>query len=336
VTDANSPTYAELLTRHKMNPILWAGDWPYPINTVFNAAATRLRDGRTLLLARVEDRRGISHLCAARSDDGINNWQIDPHPTFEPDPANHPEEVWGVEDPRIVWLEELRCYAVTYTSFSHGGPGVSIALTDDFKEFERRGVCMPPHDKDASLFPRRFDGRWAMIHRPSSQWQGSHIWISFSPDLHHWGNHTLVIEARRGAWWDADKIGLSIPPIETERGWLVMYHGVRRTPANSLYRLGLALLDLDNPLKCLRRSDEWFFGPEAPYERLGDVPDVVFPCGYTRGIDDPDALFVYYGAADTSIALATGSIRDMLDWLEQHGRPGDALNDDTRPVRGWP
>lgn len=315
------PLEEELLKRHDMNPILWAGDWPYPINTVFNAGVARLPSGETLLLCRVEDRRGISHLCAARSQDGLTHWVVDPEPTFLPDTDQHPEEIWGVEDPRVVWLDELRQYAITYTSYSRGGPGVSVALTKDFRTFERRGVAMPPHDKDAAMFPCRFDGRWAMIHRPTSMSLGSHVWVSFSPDLRHWGDHTLVIEARQGAWWDANKIGLSPPPIETPDGWLVMYHGVRPTPATSLYRLGLALLDRHDPRVCLLRSDRWIFGPEAPYERVGDVPDVVFPCGFTID-DDGDTINVYYGAADTSIALATGSIRHMLEWLKVHGRPG--------------
>ena len=101
------------------------------------------------------------------------------------------------------------------------------------------------------------------------------MWISYSPDLRHWGRHRLMLEARRGAWWDANKIGLSPPPIETSRGWLVLYHGVRHTPSGCLYRLGLALFDLENPEKCLLRGDSWIFGPEAEYERHGDVDDVV-------------------------------------------------------------
>jgi predicted GH43/DUF377 family glycosyl hydrolase len=126
-----------------------------------------------------------------------------------------------------------------------------------------------------------------------------------------------MLEARRGAWWDANKIGLSPPPIETAQGWLVIYHGVRQTAAGSLYRLGLALFDLQSPEICLKRGDEWVFGPEKPYELFGDVGNVAFPCGYTIA-PDGDTLHLYYGAADTSIALATGSIREMLAWLEQH------------------
>jgi predicted GH43/DUF377 family glycosyl hydrolase len=149
---------------------------------------------------------------------------------------------------------------------------------------------------------------------------GAHIWMSFSPDLHAWGNHKPVLQARKGGWWDANKIGLSPPLIETPRGWLMLYHGVRQTASGALYRLGLALFDLAHPDQCLLRGDEWIFGPEAPYECAGDVGHVAFPCGTTLG-DDGDTLNVYYGAADTSIALATASVGELLQWLDAHGRP---------------
>ena len=310
-----------LLKRHDANPLLTARGWPYHVNTVFNAGAVRLATGHTLLLCRVEDCSGRSHLCAARSADGVTDWQIDSEPTLPPDPVDHPEELWGLEDPRVVWVPELERYAVTYTCYGPRGPGVSLALTEYFRKFERVGNIMPPEDKDAALLPRRIGGRWAMIHRPVPSSGAAHIWISFSPDLTHWGDHTLLLEARRGPWWDANKIGLSPPLIETPEGWLMMYHGVRTTAAGCLYRTGLALLDLEDPTRCIMRSTKWIFGPEADYERTGDVADVVFPCGYTVQ-DDGDTLCLYYGAADTSIGLAIGSIREMLDWLKQNSTPG--------------
>lgn len=317
------PSPPQLLERHPANPILTARDWPYPVHTVFNPGATRLRDGTTLLLCRVEDRRGHSHLCAARSANGIDGWVIDPQPTLRPDPANHPEELWGIEDPRITWVDELQQYVVVYTAFGEGGPGVALALTTDFRRFERLGIVMQPDDKDAALLPHRIDGSFALIHRPLTE-TGAHVWLSFSPDLRNWGHHRLMLPARRGAWWDANKVGLSPPPIATERGWLVLYHGVRQTASGSLYRLGLALFALDQPDVCLLRGDEWVFGPEAGYEREGDVGNVVFPCGVTVGADG-DTLHVYYGAADTCIALATGSVAACLAWLGRFGhrpRPG--------------
>jgi predicted GH43/DUF377 family glycosyl hydrolase len=308
--------HPELFRRQKTNPILSAADWPYPVNSVFNPGATLLPDGTTLLLCRVEDRRGHSHLTVARSINGIDNWQIEPQPTFRANPEQFPEELWGIEDPRITYVPELSKYAIVYTAFTRDGPGVSLALTKDFHAFERYGVIMPPEDKDAALLPYRIEGQWALIHRPVSA-PRAHMWLSYSPDLRHWGNHKLMLEARRGAWWDANKIGLSPPPIETPQGWLVIYHGVRHTAAGSIYRLGLALFDLHAPEHCLTRGDEWIFGPRETYEQRGDVDNVVFPCGYTLE-PDGDTLRIYYGAADTSIGLATASLRAMLEWLEKH------------------
>ena len=306
----------ELITRHRRNPILTAADWPYPVHAVFNPAATLLPDGTTLLLCRVEDSRGHSHLCAARSANGVDGWQIDPQPTMPADPDNYPEELWGIEDPRITYVPELAQYAIVYTAYTRDGPGVALALTKDFHSFERYGLVMSPEDKDAALLPRRIGGHWALIHRPVSA-PRAHMWISYSPDLRHWGSHKLIMEARRGAWWDANKIGLSPPPIETPQGWLVVYHGVRMTAAGCIYRLGLALFDSDQPERLLKRGDEWVFGPEERYEQRGDVGNVVFPCGYTIA-EDGDTINFYYGAADSTIALATGSVSAMLAWLDQH------------------
>lgn len=305
----------ELFLRHPDNPILTAADWSYPANSVFNAAAA-MDSGHTLLLVRVEDFRGISHLTVARSGNGVSAWEIDDRPTFAADPVSHPEEVWGIEDPRLTWLDERKEWAVAFTAYSEGGPLVSLATTRDFRSFERLGPVMPPEDKDAALFPKRFNGRWAMIHRPISTYVrlGAHIWVSFSPDLKHWGDHRHVILARKGSWWDANKVGLSAPPLETPAGWLILYHGVRTTASGSIYRLGLALLDPDDPTRLTHRTDEWVFGPKAPYEREGDVDDVVFPCGWVR---EGDTIRMYYGAADLSIALATASLEQLLDFVKR-------------------
>lgn len=284
---------------------------------MFNPGATLLADGTTLLLCRVEDRTGHSHLCAARSANGIDNWEIDSKPTFTADPEHYPGEVWGIEDPRITYVPELDQYAIAYTAYASGGAGVALALTKDFRSFERYGVIMQPENKDAALLPHRIDGRWALIHRPVAP-AAAHMWISYSSELRTWGNHKKILEARLGSWWDANKIGLSPPPIETAHGWLMIYHGVKHNGSGVIYRLGLALFDLSNPEYCLKSGDEWVFAPEASYERHGDVDKVIFPCGYTLAADG-DTVRLYYGAADTSIAMATGSVRAMLQWLEERG-----------------
>ncbi len=311
-----NPNVPRLFERYRENPIITVDDIPYPANTVFNAGATMMA-GETLLLLRVEDRRGISHLTVARSHDGFSDWRIDPGPTLFPSPETHPEEIWGIEDPRITCLGDEDLWAVTYTAYSMGGPLVALATTRDFRTFARQGPVMPPEDKDAALFPVPFGGRWAMIHRPVTSFPtaGAHIWISFSPDLKHWGDHRIVIPARRGPWWDADKVGLSPPPLRTDEGWLVLYHGVKTTAAGCIYRVGLAMLDLRDPRQLLARSDEWVFGPEAPYELFGDVDKVVFPCGWTQV---GDQVRLYYGGADTSVAVAVGSLSELLAWLKDH------------------
>lgn len=321
---ADNSTYKELFLRHPKNPILTAKDWPYPANTVFNPGATMFH-GKVLLLARVEDRRGFSHLTKAISDDGVSNWQIDRVPTLEPDTENYPEERWGIEDPRITWLAELGKWAITYTAYSRGGPLVAMVLTNDFIHFERLGPLMPPQDKDAALFPRKINGEWLLIHRPitANYVPGAHIWLSSSDDFIHWGDRQVLMHARRGGWWDGGKIGLAAPPIETAEGWILLYHGVRQTASGSIYRLGLALLDLDNPIKVLHRSDEWVFGPTEWYEREGDVDDVVFPSGWV--LDDKTGLLkMYYGGADSCIALATASVGDLLEYIKRCPEPLDA------------
>ena len=306
----------EFFRRHAQNPIISARDFPYRVNSVFNAGATKV-GSETVLLMRVEDRRGMSHLTIARSTDGVGNWRIDAQPTIMPSPETNPEEIWGIEDPRITYIEENKSWAITYTAYSEGGPLVSLATATDFKHFERRGPVMPPEDKDAALFPVRFGGRWAMLHRPIAvhPYTRAHIWISFSPDLKHWGDHRILIPAREGGWWDANKVGLSPPPLRTDEGWLILYHGVRATPGGVIYRLGLALLDLDDPCRVVARSAEWIFGPEEDYEVFGDVDKVVFPCGW---LAEGDEARLYYGAADKCLALAIANLPDLLHWLKTH------------------
>jgi predicted GH43/DUF377 family glycosyl hydrolase len=303
-----------LFVRHPSNPILTAEDLPYPANTVFNPGAARVGD-ETVLLMRVEDLRGISSLQVARSKDGVGDWRMDAEPLLTPNHARA-EEVWGCEDPRLVFLPERDEWAVTYTAYSNRGPTVSLAMTRDFREVRRLGPVMAPDDKDAAFFPQRFDGRWIMIHRPSPLHGLAHIWISYSPDLRHWGDHTVLLEAREGAWWDADKIGLGPPPLATSEGWLVMYHGAHATASGPIYRVGLALLDLEHPEVVLRRSDEWLMAPTAAYEAVGDVDKVFFPNGWVLD-EAADRLSLYYGAGDSVIGLAVARFSELMEYVMQ-------------------
>jgi predicted GH43/DUF377 family glycosyl hydrolase len=306
-------TSESLFTRYPGNPLLSPERWPYAINAVMNAGATRVGD-QTVLVCRAEDRRGFSHLACAWSRDGASNWVVDEQPALIYD-GDHPEEEWGLEDPRVTRVDELDAWIITYTAFGRGGPGISLAKTSDFRSFERLGLVMTPEDKNGVLLPRRVDGQWILFHRPTSI-HGADIWLSRSTDLRSWSTPELVMSRRPGGWWDSARIGIGAPPLETDEGWLVVYHGVRQTVAGGLYRAGLALLDLNHPANVLRRSEEWVLGPQVEFEVTGDVPNVVFPCGLVRD-GETDTLSLYYGAADTRIGLATAKCSEVLDYLRE-------------------
>jgi len=304
----------ELFARHPSNPLLTADDWPTPVNVVFNPAAAEV-DGETVLLARVEALTGISELTVARSSNGVDGWRIASEPLLAP--ANGIEsERWGFEDARAVWIDELDRYAITCTAYGPAGPAVYLATTKDFLTVERRGIVINPEDKNAALLPERVDGKWILFHRPTTGFGIAHpgIALSRSPDLVSWSPPEMVLEPRDGAWWDSLRIGIGPPLLKTEHGWLLIYHGVKETVGGAIYRLGLALLDLEEPTRVLRRAPEWIFAPQAPYERQGDVGNAVFPCGVLHDAASGE-LRLYYGAADTSICLATARLDELLDAL---------------------
>ena len=302
----------ELLHRHAANPILTAEQWPYTVNAVLNAAAARV-DGSTVLLVRVEDRRGISHLTVARSKNGLDEWAVEPEPLLAPD-EDVASEQWGFEDPRVVWVEELGRFVITCTAYGPAGPAVYLATTEDFTTVERYGVIRHPEDKNAALLPHRVDGKWLLLHRPKTEFGGARgeILLSRSADLDSWSTPEQVMQPRTGAWWDSLRIGIGPPPLRTEHGWLLLYHGVKSTVGGDIYRVGLALLDLDEPPRVLRRPPSWVLAPQADYERTGDVPNVVFPCGLIHDTATGEVR-LYYGAADTSICLATAQLDELLE-----------------------
>lgn len=306
--------FDEIFRRYKGNPILIPENWPYKVASVFNPGGVRFDDG-ILLLVRVEDRQGYSHLTKAVSRDGRTNWQIDPKPTLMPD-KNVGEDMFGLEDPRIVWMEERQEYVITYVSFFHSvagePPGISLISTKDFSSFNHLGQQLIPPNKDGCLFPKTFNSHYALINRPVIEGRAD-IWVSFSPDLRYWGDHRVLIPIRHRSW-DGDRVGLAGQPNETSEGWLILYHGVRGTASGDLCRLGLALLDLET-LKVIRRSKEWVFGPKELYERVGDVDDYVFPCA-TIADERTKELLVYYGAADSVVGLATANLDDILTYLK--------------------
>ena len=301
----------ELFRRHPGNPILTAADWPKPVNTVFNPAAA-IVGGETVLLARVETLTGISQLTVARSANGTDGWRVEREALLTPSGGVESEQ-WGFEDARAVWVSELDRFAITCTAYGPAGPAVYLATTKDFVSVERHGIVMGPADKNAALLPERVAGKWILFHRPTTSFGVTHgaIAISRSDDFSSWNPPEEVLQPREGAWWDSLRIGIGPPPLKTEHGWLLIYHGVKEMVSGDIYRVGLALLDLEEPTRVLRRASDWIFAPLKSYERQGDVANVIFPCGL---IHDPlsGELRLYYGAADTSICLATAQLEDLM------------------------
>jgi predicted GH43/DUF377 family glycosyl hydrolase len=300
----------ELFERCKDNPIINSEHLNYPANSVFNPAAVRV-DNKYFLFLRVEDLSGLSHLVGAYSSDGITDWEIDELTKFIAPGAG-----WGVEDPRIVWLSPFCCWAITYTHYSPIGAAVGLIVTENFHNYIPLGIILPPNNKDAALFPEPIDGRWYILHRPYGPRKD--IWIAYSPvgnnykkdNLRYWGGHKPLIIADGSPRWDGQHLGVNTPPLKTEYGWLVCYHGVKQYGSNLIYRLGLILLDLNNPTVVTHRTREPVMTPQFDYEKRGDVDQVVFPCGWI--IDDDGFLRLYYGAADSCVAMARAPLEDVL------------------------
>jgi beta-1,4-mannooligosaccharide/beta-1,4-mannosyl-N-acetylglucosamine phosphorylase len=298
----------DLFIRSQRNPVITTDQIPYPCHSVFNPGACRFHD-QYLLLLRVEDLEGVSHFTLARSKNG-EDFTVDPRPWVLPskDPAYEPYERFGIEDPRITRIGET--YYITFTAYGPFGPRGGLACTRDFVEFRRLGFPTETDNKDLVLFPEKMGDRFVLLDRPGGFMApyGS-IWVTYSPDLVHWGRAEVVLSPRPG--WAPYKLGAGPPPIKTKKGWLLLYHGVRTTESGKLYRVGVALLDLDNPAQVIGMSQGHVFEPKTPYERHGDVPNVVFPTGLVA--ENDDTLLIYYGAADTCIGLARVSLSDLIE-----------------------
>ena len=296
-----------IFTRSEQNPILASLDMPFPAGAVLNPGVTE-QDGDVVMLVRVENHGGYSDIYVARSRNGVDGWRVEGEPILRHGQPRWRYEQWGCEDARVTWIEEEKRWYITYTAYSPTGAAVALARSDDLATAERVGLIFSPNNKDAVLFGRRFDGRWAVLHRPDAGGI-EHIWSAYSPDLIHWGEPHCVVPETAGPGWDAVKVGAGPPPLLTEHGWLLIYHGVKAYGGRLVYRTGVAMLEADRPYKVVARSRNWIFQAEAPYEQSGLVPNVVFPTGLlVRG----DELWMCYGAADTHICLATAKLADVV------------------------
>ena len=303
----------DVLWRSTRNPIV-ARDQIPRANSIFNSAVVPFGDGFAGVF-RVDDTSRLMNLHAGRSDDGID-WQIDADPiVFEPNDERVAEAQTAFEhayDPRVTWLEDR--YYVTWCTGYHG-PTIGVAFTHDFRTFTQHDNAFLPFNRNGVLFPRRIGGSYAMLSRPSD---GGHtpfgdIFYSESPDLVHWGRHRHVLGPVPFSW-QSTKLGAGPTPIETDEGWLLVYHGVLTSCNGFVYSMGAALLDLDEPWKVVARGSDYLLSPQALYEQVGDVPNVVFPCAAL--VDHAaDRLTIYYGAADTVVCLAHGHLSQVLDFV---------------------
>jgi len=303
---------SHIFDRSARNPIIAPEDLPFPAAAVLNPGVAE-QDGDVVLLLRVEDIEGHSDIYVARSHNGVTDWRIEPEPILKHGQPRWRYEKWGCEDPRVTYIEEQKRWYITYTAFSPTGAAVALAYSDDLVTAHRIGLIFAPNNKDAALFPQRFGKRWAVLHRPDAGGI-EHIWSAYSPDLVHWGEPHCVLPEGGGSAWDAVKVGAGPPPILTDAGWLLIYHGVKAYGGKLVYRAGVALLDRERPYKLVARAPGWIFQGEAPYEVSGLVPNVVFPTGLLlRG----DEVWMYYGAADTCVCLAKTRLGRLLSFLEE-------------------
>ncbi len=303
---------SERLWRFDGNPL--TGYRPAPgVTAIYNSAVVPFGDAFVGVF-RGDRSTGMPTLYLGRSVDGLA-WTFDPTPI--PLRGNDPHV--GIHeyayDPRIAPLEDR--YIVMWCNGYHG-PTIGMAETCDFQSFRPMENAFLPYNRNGVLFPRKIRGRYAMLSRPSDTGHTpfGDIFYSESPDLAYWGHHRHVMSKGLN-WWQGVKIGPGPIPIETPEGWLILYHGVCGTCNGFVYRMGVALLDLDEPWKVLHRADSHIFGPEKPYETTGQVPNVTFPCAV---LQDPasDRIAVYYGAADTHIALAFGHLNELIDFAKNN------------------
>ncbi len=304
-----------IVLRYGANPILTKHDVPYPVETVHNAAAARYGD-RYVLLFRAHLRNGRSIIGSAWSDDGYG-FHVEPEPFMEAATTGEfaDYEEYGVEDPRVCELDGA--YYITYSAYSRYGVCIGLARTQDFRSVERVAIISEPDMRNVVLFPQVFDGRYARLDRPHSTIAPWSIWISWSPDLVHWGESEPLIQPIP-YHWDEMKIGPGATPIKTPAGWINIYHGVFQTMAGAVYRLGVALHALDSPAHVLGVADDWILSPEDAWEVTGYVPNVVFTCGAVA--EDDGTLILYWGGADSVLCAGTVKVEDLVRLCQQGKR----------------
>lgn len=297
--------------RYEGNPIITAADVPRA-NSIHNSAIVPYGDGyRGVFRVDEIDMNFTMHL--GKSTDGVN-WEIEPDILqLKCDNEDIPISA-RTYDPRLTRIGET--FYFTWCIDSPQGPCIGLATTEDFKTFKQWENPLPPSNRNCVLFPRKINGQYAILHRPSDRGHTpfGDIFYSTSPDMVHWGRHRFVFGTKPSGW-QSTKIGPGPAPIETSEGWLLIYHGVWTSCNGYLYYAGGALLDLERPWEVLYRTKDYLLAPLEDYERVGDVPNVVFP---SSAVVSGDRLRMYYGCADTCISIADANINDLIGFIKGH------------------
>ena len=289
--------------RYSQNPVIGRHALPTS-NSIFNSAVVPFGDGFAGVF-RCDDWTRRMQLHAGFSADGLS-WEL------EPEPIPLDDFVYAY-DPRVTWIDDR--FYVTWCNWFHG-PTIGVAWTTDFRTFHQLENAFLPFNRNGVLFPRRIGGRYAMLSRPSDDGHTpfGDVFYSESPDLYFWGRHRHVLGTVPNSW-QSTKVGAGPVPIETPDGWLLIHHGVLTSCNGFVYAAGVALLDLDEPWRVIARAAPHVLAPELPYECVGDVPNVVFPCAALR---EGNRLAIYYGAADTVTCLAFAYVDELVAFARDH------------------
>lgn len=304
----------DVIWRYKANPIIKRNILPTS-NSVFNSAVVPFEGGFAGVF-RVDDKERNMQLHAGFSKDGLN-WDIQPERIhFETDIPEMAEFQYGY-DPRVCSIEDR--YYITWCNAYGWRPTIGVGYTFDFKTFHQLENAYLPFNRNGVLFPRRIGGNYMMFSRPSDSGHTpfGDIYISQSPDMTYWGKHRHVMGPSKG--WESTKIGAGPTPIETDRGWLIFYHGVLTSCNGYVYSFSAALLDKDEPWKVLKRGRSYLISPQELYECVGDVPNVTFPCANLVDADT-GRIAIYYGCADTCTGLCFTTVDLVMDWLDHNSQ----------------
>jgi beta-1,4-mannooligosaccharide/beta-1,4-mannosyl-N-acetylglucosamine phosphorylase len=302
----------DVVWRYDKNPVI--GTDALNGLRVFNSAIIPYK-GEFIGVFRADHRNGYPNLHLGRSKDAIN-WNIEEKIiTFQNEDGSPAKPILYGYDPRLVKIEDT--YYITWCNFFNG-PTIGIAKTKDFKTFIQLENAYVPFNRNGVLFPRKINGNFVLLNRPSDNGHTpfGDIYLSQSPDLTYWGKHRLVMSTTH-YWWKNVKLGAGPIPIETTEGWLLIYHGVCQSCSGFIYSMGAALLDIDDPSKVIVDCENYILTPKAPYERTGFVDNVTFPCA-TLHCAKKGKIAIFYGSADTTCSLAFTQVDELIDYIKTH------------------